>query len=152
MAHENRAHPYHHRSGGDFRRADRMRTKRHRCNRRDRAVDCDRRRARDRSFATRAVVARGVGRSDRQGERSEDRRASRRELLSDRGIYAEVIRRMSQHLWRFIFAIAGVAMGAAMEVLKPWPLKVLIDNVLSGKPLQFAPFAQYSKMNLLIAA
>ncbi len=72
--------------------------------------------------------------------------------MSDRGIYAEVIRRMSQHLWRFVFAIAGVAMGAAMEVLKPWPLKVLIDNVLSGKPLQFAPLAQYSKMNLLIAA
>jgi ATP-binding cassette subfamily B protein len=72
--------------------------------------------------------------------------------LSDHGIYAEVIRRMSQHLWRFVFAIAGVAMGAAMEVLKPWPLKVLIDNVLSGKPLQFAPLASYSKMNLLIAA
>jgi ATP-binding cassette subfamily B protein len=72
--------------------------------------------------------------------------------LSDHGIYAEVIRRMSQHLWRFVFAIAGVAIGAAMEVLKPWPLKVLIDNVLSGKPLQFAPLASYSKMNLLIAA
>ncbi len=72
--------------------------------------------------------------------------------MNDRGIYAEVIRRMSQHLWRFVLAIAGVAMGAAMEVLKPWPLKVLIDNVLSGKPLQFAPLASYSKMNLLIAA
>ncbi len=43
-------------------------------------------------------------------------------------------------------------MGAAMEVLKPWPLKVLIDNVLSGKPLQFAPLAQYSSMDLLVAA
>ena len=68
------------------------------------------------------------------------------------GIYAEVIRRMRQHLWRFILAIAGVALGAAMEVLKPWPLKVLIDNVLSGKPLQVAALAHYSRMNLLLAA
>ncbi len=42
---------------------------------------------------------------------------------------------MQPHLWRFVLAIAGVALGAATEVLKPWPLKVLIDNVLSGKPL-----------------
>jgi ATP-binding cassette, subfamily B, bacterial len=73
--------------------------------------------------------------------------------LSDaRGIYREVIRRMSQHLWRFVLAIAGVALGAAMEVLKPWPLKVLIDNVLSGKPLQFGWISNYSRMNLLVAA
>ena len=40
-----------------------------------------------------------------------------------------------------------------MEVLKPWPLKVLIDNVLSGKPLAVRDrFASYSRMNLLIAA
>jgi ATP-binding cassette subfamily B protein len=68
------------------------------------------------------------------------------------GIYGEVLRRMRPHLWRFIFAIAGVALGAAMEVLKPWPLKVLIDNVLGGKPLQFAALANYSRMDLLIAA
>jgi ATP-binding cassette subfamily B protein len=73
--------------------------------------------------------------------------------LSDaRGIYREVIRRMSQHRWRFVLAIAGVALGAAMEVLKPWPLKILIDNVLSGKPLQFGWLSSYSRMNLLVAA
>ncbi len=67
-------------------------------------------------------------------------------------IYAEVFRRMRQHLWRFLLAIGGVALGAAMEVLKPWPLKVLIDNVLSGKPLRVAALASYSKMDLLLAA
>jgi ATP-binding cassette subfamily B protein/subfamily B ATP-binding cassette protein MsbA len=68
------------------------------------------------------------------------------------GIYREVIRRMRPHLWRFIFAIVGVAMAAATEVLKPWPLKVLIDNVLSDKPLRFAALANYSRMDLLVAA
>jgi len=68
------------------------------------------------------------------------------------GIYGEVIRRMRQHLWRFILAIVGVALGAAMEVLKPWPLKILIDNVLSDKPLRLTWIPNYSRMDLLIAA
>ena len=67
-------------------------------------------------------------------------------------IYGDVLRRMRPHLGRFILAIAGVAAAAAMEVLKPWPLKVVIDNVLSGKPLAFSAFANYSKVDLLIAA
>jgi ATP-binding cassette, subfamily B, bacterial len=59
---------------------------------------------------------------------------------------------MRHHLWRFILAILGVAMGAAAEVLKPWPLKVLIDNLLGGKPLALAGFANYTRGELLIAA
>lgn len=68
------------------------------------------------------------------------------------GIYGDVMRRMRPHLGRFALAIAGVAAAAAMEVLKPWPLKVLIDNVLSGKPLALSAFANYSRGDLLIAA
>ena len=59
------------------------------------------------------------------------------------GIYGEVMRRMRPHLGRFVLAIAGVAAAAAMEVLKPWPLKILIDNVLSGKPLALSAFARH---------
>ncbi len=59
---------------------------------------------------------------------------------------------MRPHLWRFMLALAGVALGAGAEVLKPWPLKVLIDNVLGGKPLALAAFASYSRGDLLIAA
>ena len=97
-----------------------------------------------------SLLARGR-RIDRQFHRPEDRASRGRNLLSDaRGIYREVIRRMSQHRWRFVLAIAGVALGAAMEVLKPWPLKILIDNVLSGKPLAIRmAIASYSRMNLL---
>lgn len=49
-----------------------------------------------------------------------------------------VIRRMQPHLWLLTFAIIGVVVAAGMEVLKPWPLKVVIDNVLRGAPLRGA--------------
>ena len=68
------------------------------------------------------------------------------------GIYREVMRRMRPHLWRFIFAIAGVALGAGLEVLKPWPLKVVIDNVLRGQSLHSPALANYSRTDLLLAA
>jgi len=68
------------------------------------------------------------------------------------GIYREVFRRMRPHIGRFVLAVAGVVLSAALEVLKPWPLKVLIDNVLSGKPLRLSLVANYSRMDLLLAA
>ena len=68
------------------------------------------------------------------------------------GIYREVFRRMRPHLWRFILAILGVAVGATMEVLKPWPFKIVIDNVLGGKPLDVARAANYSREDLLLTA
>ncbi len=68
------------------------------------------------------------------------------------GIYGEVFRRMRPHLSRFILAIVGVALGAAMEVLKPWPLKIVIDNVLRGAPLHSAWVHDDSPANLLLAA
>lgn len=68
------------------------------------------------------------------------------------GIYGEVFRRMRPHLARFFAAIAAVALAAAMEVLKPWPLKIVIDNVLRGQALRTAWLAAYSPGELLIAA
>jgi ATP-binding cassette subfamily B protein len=68
------------------------------------------------------------------------------------GIYGEVFRRMRPHLARFFAAIAAVALAAAMEVLKPWPLKIVIDNVLRGEALRTTWLAPYSPSELLIAA
>jgi ATP-binding cassette subfamily B protein len=73
-------------------------------------------------------------------------------LNGPRGIYREVFRRMRPHLGRFIVAILGVAVGAAMEVLKPWPFKIVIDNVLGEKPLDFAGASNYSREDLLLGA
>ncbi len=41
---------------------------------------------------------------------------------------------------------------SACELLKPWPLKVIIDNVLSGKPIAWGVVAGYSRQELLMAA
>jgi ATP-binding cassette subfamily B protein len=68
------------------------------------------------------------------------------------GIYGQVFRRMRPHLLRFLAAIAAVALAAGMEVLKPWPLKIVIDNVLRGEPLKSARFAAWSRTDLLLAA
>jgi ATP-binding cassette subfamily B protein len=39
------------------------------------------------------------------------------------------------HRLALLFALAQVFLLSGLELLKPWPLKVIIDNVLSGDPL-----------------
>ena len=56
-------------------------------------------------------------------------------------LYGHAIRRMRPHLGRLAIAIAGVLLAAATEVLKPWPLKIVIDNVIDGHPLTGVPAA-----------
>ncbi len=51
------------------------------------------------------------------------------------GLLRAVVPRMRPHLGRLALAILGVVTAAALEVLKPWPLKIVIDNVLRGTPL-----------------
>jgi ATP-binding cassette subfamily B protein/subfamily B ATP-binding cassette protein MsbA len=65
-------------------------------------------------------------------------------------LYREVFARMRPHLARLVFGITAVAAGSMVEVLKPWPLKIVIDNVLSGKP--FALAVSWSRPALLAAA
>ncbi|HVN64326.1 MAG TPA: ABC transporter ATP-binding protein [Candidatus Binataceae bacterium] len=50
-------------------------------------------------------------------------------------LYGHTIRRMRPHLGRLVLAIGGVMLASVAEVLKPWPLKVVIDNVLRGQPI-----------------
>jgi len=54
--------------------------------------------------------------------------------------------------WRFLFALAQVFLMAGFELLKPWPLQVVIDNVLSGKPTAVAWLQGFSATALLIGA
>ena len=50
----------------------------------------------------------------------------------------------------FIFALVQVILIGGAELLKPWPLKVIIDNVLGGKPLSWPPVAGWSREALLL--
>src|SRR5712691_10097289 len=52
----------------------------------------------------------------------------------------------------FIFALAQVVLIAGAELLKPWPLKLIIDNVLGGQPLSWPFLAGWSRQGLLLVA
>ncbi|MBV9017672.1 MAG: ABC transporter ATP-binding protein [Alphaproteobacteria bacterium] len=41
------------------------------------------------------------------------------------------------HRWQVAWALAQVFLIAGFELLKPWPLQVVIDHVLGGKPASF---------------
>ncbi len=50
---------------------------------------------------------------------------------------------------RFIWALSQVFLIAGFELLKPWPLQIVIDDVFAGKPIGFAPLAGWSRTDLL---
>jgi ATP-binding cassette, subfamily B, bacterial len=54
--------------------------------------------------------------------------------------------------YRFIWALSQVFLIAGFELLKPWPLVIVIDNVLGGKPIGLAMLADWSSSSLLIGA
>ncbi|MGA2936231.1 MAG: ABC transporter ATP-binding protein [Syntrophobacteraceae bacterium] len=61
-----------------------------------------------------------------------------------------------KYLWPyrfpFLIALAQVFIISGCELLKPWPLKVIIDNVLSGKPAPLGFENVFSPATLLILA
>jgi ATP-binding cassette, subfamily B, bacterial len=54
--------------------------------------------------------------------------------------------------WRIAWVLAQILLIAGFELLKPWPLQVVIDNVLGGKPLPAALLAGVSAGRLLLFA
>jgi ATP-binding cassette, subfamily B, bacterial len=61
-----------------------------------------------------------------------------------------------KYLWPyrfpFLIALAQVFLMSGCELLKPWPLKVIIDNVLSHNPLPWGFEGVYSQQTVLILA
>src|SRR6478672_1200555 len=51
--------------------------------------------------------------------------------------------------WRFLWALAQVFLIAGFELLKPWPLQVVIDDVLGGKATGFILLEDWSPLALL---
>ncbi len=56
------------------------------------------------------------------------------------------------HHAAFVFALLQVVAISACELLKPWPLKIVVDNVLTGTPVSAGPAAGLSPHQLLLAA
>jgi ATP-binding cassette, subfamily B, bacterial len=64
-------------------------------------------------------------------------------------VYLLVLRRMRPYVGRLAFAILEVLLMSALEVLKPWPIKLVIDNVLRGQPMRSAWIPPMSPGTLL---
>ncbi len=54
--------------------------------------------------------------------------------------------------WRIALVLAQVLLIAGFELLKPWPLQVVIDNVLGGKPAALPALAGMPAGRLLLLA
>lgn len=52
----------------------------------------------------------------------------------------------------FIFALVQVVLIGGAELLKPWPLKLIIDNVLGGQSLSWPFLPGWSRQGLLLVA
>ena len=46
-------------------------------------------------------------------------------------------KRLWPHRWLFAVAVAQVLLIGALELLKPWPLKLIVDHVLAGHPVSW---------------
>ena len=67
-------------------------------------------------------------------------------------IYAQVLAEMRRHAWRLALAVVEVLLLSALEVLKPWPLKIVIDNVLGGAKPQLSWLQALPPSELLTVA
>ena len=67
-----------------------------------------------------------------------------------------ILRRTAQalwpHRWGVALGLAQVAVINALELLKPWPLQLVIDSVLGGAPTRWPALAGLSREALLAVA
>ena len=59
---------------------------------------------------------------------------------------------LKAHRWRIAWALLQVLLIAGFELLKPWPLQIVIDNALGGKPFPIAALSSSSPGKLLLLA
>lgn len=67
-------------------------------------------------------------------------------------VVAKVLRRLRPYRALFGLAVLQVVLMAALELAKPWPLKVVVDGVLGGKPTGIAVLEGRGARGLLAAA
>ncbi len=72
--------------------------------------------------------------------------------VSPSGMKRKVFRYLHPYRFAFMGALSLVFIINGAELLKPWPLKVIIDSVLSGKPAAWAWMRGLSNEHLLLLA
>lgn len=68
------------------------------------------------------------------------------------GLYREVFRRLRSYGARLAAVIVALLFSSVIETAKPWPLKVVIDNVLQAQPLRLRGLPLLSRYQLLLAS
>ncbi|MEN6441755.1 MAG: ABC transporter ATP-binding protein [Syntrophobacter sp.] len=67
-----------------------------------------------------------------------------------------MFKKVLKYLWPyrvpFLIALAQVFLMSGCELLKPWPLKIVIDNALGGKPLPWGMGGDYAAHQILLGA
>jgi ATP-binding cassette, subfamily B, bacterial len=53
----------------------------------------------------------------------------------NRALVGKILNYVRPYRWRFLVVFAQVFVLSGFELLKPWPLQIVIDNALGGKPL-----------------
>ena len=64
----------------------------------------------------------------------------------------KVLRRLVPYGGLFALAVVQVLLIGVLELAKPWPLKVIVDNVLGGRPLAWPGVGGLGPRDLLLAA
>jgi ATP-binding cassette subfamily B protein/subfamily B ATP-binding cassette protein MsbA len=64
----------------------------------------------------------------------------------------KVLRRLTPYTGLFLVALLQVLLIGALELAKPWPLKVIVDNVLGGRPLGWPLLGGLDRGSLLAVA
>jgi ATP-binding cassette, subfamily B, bacterial len=72
--------------------------------------------------------------------------------MSTLRLYGEVVRRMRKYGARLLAVVAALLFSSFIEAAKPWPLKIVIDNVLRGQPLRLGWLPPLSRYQLLIGS
>jgi len=67
-------------------------------------------------------------------------------------LYSEVFRRMGKYRGRLLAVVVAVSFSSLIEAAKPWPLKIVIDNVLRAQPLRLTGLPPLSRHQLLVGS
>lgn len=61
-----------------------------------------------------------------------------------------IFERLRPYRWSFAFAVVQVFVMSALELLKPWPLKVIVDHVFTGIPVPWPWLSSLTSQALLL--
>jgi ATP-binding cassette, subfamily B, bacterial len=67
-------------------------------------------------------------------------------------LYGEVLRRMRRYSARLSAVVAALVFSSIIEAAKPWPLKIVLDNVLRAQPLRLKWLGSLSRHQLLLGS